>query len=159
MAAQPHWLGVTPPQTSSPVHWPTQVNVPPQLSERDPQKAPAATIEVLTKALLAVLGKPNHVVNVIGTRHGEKLYETLLSREEMAAAQEKGNYFRIPPDLRDLNYGKYVEQGEATISRTEDYHSHNTRRLDETQMKALLLKLECVQQAIRGEKTDVSAQP
>jgi UDP-N-acetylglucosamine 4,6-dehydratase len=118
------------------------------------QKAPAATIEVLTRALLEVLGRPGHPVNVIGTRHGEKLYETLLSREEMAAAQDPGTYFRIPPDLRDLNYGKYVEQGEATISRTEDYHSHNTTRLDVAGMKALLLKLECVERARRGEAID-----
>lgn len=123
------------------------------------QKAPAATIEVLTRALLEILGKPGHEVKVIGTRHGEKLYEALLSREEMAAAEDRGNYFRIPPDLRDLNYGKYVEHGEAVISRAEDYHSHNTTRLDVKGMKALLVKLDVVQQAMRGEKpefTDVS---
>lgn len=115
------------------------------------QKAPAATIEVLTRALLELLGKPKHPVNVIGTRHGEKLYETLLSREEMAAAEDTGNYFRIPPDQRDLNYGKYFEQGEASISRAEDYHSHNTRRLDVSAMKEMLLQLECVRRAQRGE--------
>jgi UDP-N-acetylglucosamine 4,6-dehydratase len=120
------------------------------------QKAPAATIEVLTKALLELIGKPGHPVNVIGTRHGEKLYEALLSREEMAAAQEMGNYFRIPPDQRDLNYGKYVEQGETNISRMEDYHSHNTTRLDVAQMKALLLKLDCVHRAMRGEAMDAT---
>jgi UDP-N-acetylglucosamine 4,6-dehydratase len=118
------------------------------------QKAPAATIEVLTRALLDVLGKTSHPVNVIGTRHGEKLYETLLSREEMASAEDTGNYFRIPPDLRDLNYGKYVEQGEASISRFEDYHSHNTTRLDVAGMKSLLLKLDCVERARRGEPID-----
>lgn len=119
------------------------------------QKAPAATIETLTKALLQVLARPHHEVNVIGTRHGEKLYEALLSREEMAAAEDLGGYYRIPPDLRDLNYGKYVEHGEATISRAEDYHSHNTTRLDVESMKTLLLKLECVQQAMSGGTAEI----
>jgi UDP-glucose 4-epimerase len=119
------------------------------------QKAPAATLDTLTKALLQLLGKPEHEVKVIGTRHGEKLYEALLSREEMVAAEDLGDYFRIPPDLRDLNYGKYFEQGEATISRAEDYHSHNTVRLDVEGMKRLLLKLDIVHQAMRGEQPEV----
>jgi UDP-N-acetylglucosamine 4,6-dehydratase/5-epimerase len=114
------------------------------------QKAPAATIETLTTALLQVLGRSKHPVNIIGTRHGEKLYEALLSREEMAAAEDRGEYFRIPPDLRDLNYGKYFEHGESTISRAEDYHSHNTTRLDVDGMKSLLLKLELVQDTLKG---------
>jgi UDP-N-acetylglucosamine 4,6-dehydratase len=115
------------------------------------QKAPAATLETLARALLDLLGKPEHPIKVIGTRHGEKLYEALLSREEMAAAQDLGDYFRIPPDLRDLNYGKFVEQGEATISRSADYHSHNTVRLDLEGMKKLLLKLDVVTSAAAGK--------
>jgi UDP-N-acetylglucosamine 4,6-dehydratase len=115
------------------------------------QKAPAATVEVLVQALLGLLGKPEHQVDVIGTRHGEKLYETLLSREEMAAAQDHGDYFRVPPDLRDLNYGKFVEHGEQKISIAEDYNSHNTQRLDIAGMQALLMKLEFIKAILRGE--------
>jgi UDP-N-acetylglucosamine 4,6-dehydratase len=115
------------------------------------QKAPAATVEVLVRALLGLMNKAQHQVNVIGTRHGEKLYETLLSREEMAAAEDLGEYFRIPPDLRDLNYGKFVEEGEKKISQCEDYNSHNTTRLDEAGMAALLMKLDFVRATLRGE--------
>lgn len=115
------------------------------------QKAPAATIMTLARALCELMGRPSHPVQVIGTRHGEKLYEALLSREEMAAAVDLGGYYRVPPDLRDLNYGKYVEQGEARISAAEDYHSHNTTRLDVAGMKALLLKLPSMQALQRGE--------
>ena len=115
------------------------------------QKAPAATVETLAHALLALLGKPQHRVDVIGTRHGEKLFETLLSREEMAAAIDQGQYFRIPPDLRDLNYGKFVEQGERKITACDDYNSHNTERLDVEGMKRLLLKLDFINALMRGE--------
>lgn len=115
------------------------------------QKAPAATVETLAKALTRLTGAPDHPIQVIGTRHGEKLYEALLSREEMANAQDMGDYFRVPPDLRDLNYGKYVEQGEEKISRSEDYNSHNTQRLDIDGMQALLLKLDFMQAIQRGE--------
>lgn len=115
------------------------------------QKAPAATIDVLTKALTGLLGKPEHEVRVIGTRHGEKLFEALLSREEMAAAEDLGGYYRVPPDLRDLNYGKYVEQGELRISEATDYNSHNTTRLDVAGMQALLMKLRFMQATVRGE--------
>ena len=115
------------------------------------QKAPAATIAVLAQALLKVMGRPAHEIRVIGTRHGEKLYEALLSREEMAAAQDLGTYYRIPPDLRDLNYGKYVEEGEPGISVAEDYNSHNTTRLDVDGMAELLCKLSFVQALERGE--------
>lgn len=115
------------------------------------QKAPAATIEVLAQALLQLMDKPDHEIRVIGTRHGEKLYEALLSREERVAAQDLGGYFRIPPDLRDLNYGKFVEQGEVQISEAVDYNSHNTKRLDVEGMKALLLKLPFMQAIARGE--------
>lgn len=115
------------------------------------QKAPAATIDVLSRALLQLMNKPDHEIHIIGTRHGEKLYEALLSREEKVAAQDLGGYYRIPPDLRDLNYGKFVEQGEVQISETEDYNSHNTTRLDVEGMKALLLKLPFMQAVARGE--------
>ena len=118
------------------------------------QKAPAATIEVLAKALTTLLGKPEHEVRVIGTRHGEKLYEALLSREEMAAAEDLGGYYRVPPDLRDLNYGKFVEQGEVKISEASDYNSHNTERLNITGMQALLMKLHFMQAIARGEHVE-----
>jgi UDP-N-acetylglucosamine 4,6-dehydratase/5-epimerase len=118
------------------------------------QKAPAATIEVLAKSLTALVGKPEHEVRVIGTRHGEKLYEALLSREEMVAAEDLGGYYRVPPDLRDLNYGKYVEQGEVKISEATDYNSHNTERLDMAGMQALLMKLRFMQATVRGELVD-----
>jgi len=116
------------------------------------QKAPAATVEMLAKALTGLMGKPDFPINVIGTRHGEKLYEALLSREEMVCAEDRGDYFRIPPDLRDLNYAKFVEVGEEKISRMEDYNSHNTERLDVEGMKKLLLKLEFMQAITRGEQ-------
>lgn len=115
------------------------------------QKAPAATVEVLAKALTQMLNLPEHPIQVIGTRHGEKLYEALLSREEMACAEDRGEYFRVPPDLRDLNYAKFVEVGEEKISRMEDYNSHNTERLDVEGMKQLLLKLEFMRAIQRGE--------
>jgi UDP-glucose 4-epimerase len=118
------------------------------------QKAPAATIEVLAKALTSLLGKPEHEVRVIGTRHGEKLYEALLSREEMVAAEDLGGYYRVPPDLRDLNYGKFVEQGETKISEATDYNSHNTDRLDISGMQALLMKLRFMQAIARGEHVE-----
>ena len=115
------------------------------------QKAPAATVDVLARALTDLVGKPQHPIQVIGTRHGEKLYEALLSREEMACAEDMGNYFRVLPDLRDLNYSKFVEQGEEKISQTQDYNSHNTERLDVEGMKRLLLKLDFMRAIQRGE--------
>ena len=115
------------------------------------QKAPAATIETLARAMVELAGKPDHPINIIGTRHGEKLYEALLSREEMAAAEDLGEYFRVPPDLRDLNYDKYFDKGETKITFAEDYNSHNTTRLDVEGMKALLLKLPFMQAIARGE--------
>ena len=115
------------------------------------QKAPAATIATLAQALTGLLGVPDHEVRVIGTRHGEKLFEALLSREEMTAAQDLGGYFRVPPDLRDLNYGKFVENGETQISEAKDYNSHNTTRLDVAGMQGLLMKLRFMQAIARGE--------
>ena len=115
------------------------------------QKAPAATVAVLAQALLELLQRPQHPVREIGTRHGEKLYEALLSREEMAAADDLGEYYRIPPDGRDLNYAKFVEQGERRISGSAEYTSHNTRRLDLEGMKAMLLKLDFIRRITRGE--------
>lgn len=118
------------------------------------QKAPAATIKVLMKALLDLLGRDSHPVHEIGTRHGEKLYETLLSREEMACTEDLGGYFRVPPDGRDLNYDKFVEVGERKLTQSsqgEDYNSHNTTRLDVPAMKDLLLKLDFIQRIVRGE--------
>jgi UDP-N-acetylglucosamine 4,6-dehydratase len=118
------------------------------------QKAPAATIEVLAQALTHMLNRPDHPINIIGTRHGEKLFEVLLSREEMVAAQDLGGYYRIIPDLRDLNYGKFVEQGEKMISEAVEYNSHNTIRIDVPGMQALLMKLQFMQATLRGEQAD-----
>ena len=118
------------------------------------QKAPAATISVLTQALTELVEKPQHPIDVIGTRHGEKLYETLLSREEMVAAEDLGTYYRVPPDLRDLNYEKFMDEGDIKISIAEDYNSHNTNRLDVKGMKELLLNLEFMQKITLGEYVD-----
>ncbi|MCJ8519281.1 UDP-glucose 4-epimerase [Pseudorhizobium tarimense] len=115
------------------------------------QKAPAATVEVLAQAVKQVFGKEEHPVIEIGTRHGEKLFEALLSREELATAIDEGGYFRVPADGRDLNYSKFVEQGEKRLNRTEDYNSHNTERLDVEGMKALLMKVKYVRRAASGE--------
>jgi len=113
------------------------------------QKAPAATIGVLAEALIELYHVKNEII-VIGTRHGEKLYETLVNREEMAKATDMGEYFRIPADNRDLNYGKFFTEGESRVSEIEDYTSHNTTRLDVEGMKKLLLKLEMIQNDIRS---------
>jgi UDP-N-acetylglucosamine 4,6-dehydratase len=115
------------------------------------QKAPAATIETLSYSLTTLMGAPDHPIDVIGTRHGEKLFEVLLSREEMVAAKDLGNYYCIPPDLRDLNYGKFIEQGEIKISEAVEYNSQNTTRLDVVGMQVLLMKLRFMQKAARGE--------
>jgi polysaccharide biosynthesis protein capD len=111
------------------------------------QKAPAATLTVLAEALKQLYKKDTEV-KIIGTRHGEKLYETLVAREEMARAEDMGNYFRIPCDTRDLNYDKYFKDGQEKVSLIEDYHSHNTTRLSVEEMKSLLLKLEEIQNDI-----------
>lgn len=113
------------------------------------QKAPAATIETLALALKRVFRAKNEV-RVIGTRHGEKLYETLLTREELARAEDLGGYYRVPADTRDLNYSIYFSEGQKAISAVEDYHSHNTRRLDVDEMAEMLLRLEDVQKELEG---------
>lgn len=115
------------------------------------QKAPAATIDTLARAITQLLDKPEHPIHIIGTRHGEKAYEALLSREEKACAEDLGDYFRVPADQRDLNYEKYVEDGDLKITEFEDYNSHNTTRLDVEGMKQLLLKLDFVRALTRGE--------
>jgi len=114
------------------------------------QKAPAATVEVLALALKELYNADNPI-NVIGTRHGEKLFETLVNREEMAKAIDMGDYYRIPADNRDLNYGKYFTEGEFRVSEVEDYTSHNTDRLDVEGMKKLLLKLPLIRKDILNE--------
>ncbi len=118
------------------------------------QKAPAATIGVMTQALCELMGEFNYPTRVIGTRHGEKRYESLLSREEMARVIDMGDYYRIPPDLRDLNYAKYVDLGEESITNANEYNSDNTVRLDIEGMKLLLNKLKFIQAASRGEFID-----
>lgn len=115
------------------------------------QKAPAATLATLAEALRQIYAKVNPKygeteVRVIGTRHGEKLYETLVTREEMARAIDMGNYFRIPCDSRDLNYDKYFVEGSEKVSLIEDYHSHNTRRLDVEGMKEQLMRLRFIRE-------------
>ena len=112
------------------------------------QKAPAATIETLATALKRLFSA-NNEIRIIGTRHGEKLYETLLTREEMAKAEDMGDYYRIASDVRDLNYSCYFTEGETKVSCQEDYNSHNTRRLDEDGMIELLMKLDFVQHALK----------
>ena len=113
------------------------------------QKAPAVTIKILAKTVSKVLGKPGHEIKIIGTRHGEKLYETLLTKEEMVKAVDMGNYYRIPADNRDLNYNKFFEEGEEVITQAGEYHSHNTHRLDEDELTDLLLGLREVQDDLK----------
>ena len=107
------------------------------------QKAPAATVQTLAEALLEMYGSESKI-EVIGTRHGEKLYESLLTREEKVKAEDMGDYYRVPADNRDLNYANYFSQGEVDMNAVEDYHSHNTDRLDVEGMKRLLLKLDFI---------------
>ena len=114
------------------------------------QKAPASSIQTLANSIVDLVGNSEYPIDIIGTRHGEKLYEVLLSREEMVAAREMGDFFCIPPDLRDLNYGKFVEQGETKISRSQDYNSHNTIQLDDEKMKKILLRLPIIQSFLSG---------
>lgn len=118
------------------------------------QKAPAATIETLARTLADLLGSPRHEIRVIGTRHGEKQYETLLSREEMASARDLESFYCIPPDLRDLNYDKYIDYGEPRISEATDYNSHNTRQLDSAELRSMVLRLDFIQASLRNENVE-----
>jgi UDP-glucose 4-epimerase len=113
------------------------------------QKAPASTVEALAQALKELFDLPNEI-RVIGTRHGEKLYESLVAREELARAEDMGRYYRVPADNRDLNYAKYVAEGELSIAMLDDYTSHNTTRLDVQEVKKLLLKLSFIQEQLNA---------
>ncbi len=117
------------------------------------QKSPAATIEVLAKAMIELYESKSEI-KIIGTRHGEKLYETLVNQEDMVKAVDMGNYFRIPADNRDLNYAQYFSEGIPDVSKFEEYHSHNTHRLNVEEMKNLLLKLPLIRRDILGEKVN-----
>jgi UDP-glucose 4-epimerase len=112
------------------------------------QKSPAATIELLVETMKNMLNKPNHPVKVIGTRHGEKLYEALLAREEKVGSVDMGNYYKVPADNRDLNYNQYTEEGEV-VTEAEEYHSHNTYRLNEEELKKMLLGLREIQNDLK----------
>ena len=114
------------------------------------QKAPAATVELLANTMKNILGAPNHEVKTIGTRHGEKLYETLLTKEEMVKAIDMEKYYRIPADTRDLNYSKFFEEGEEVVTEAGEYHSHNTHRLNEKELTELLLDLKEIQNYLKG---------
>ena len=113
------------------------------------QKAPAATVELLANTMKKVMSVPNHEIKTIGTRHGEKLYETLLTKEEMVKAVDMGEYYRIPADTRDLNYTKFFEEGEKVVTEASEYHSHNTHRLNEDELTELLLNLREIQDDLK----------
>ena len=122
------------------------------------QKAPAATVLTVAQAILKIMNKPLHPIEYIGSRHGEKLYESLLSKEEMYCSLDLGNYFRIPPDTRDLNYAKFTEKGESLITKAlhnEEYNSHNTERLDIEGTIKLLLKLQFMKKISKGEQVKI----
>jgi UDP-N-acetylglucosamine 4,6-dehydratase len=114
------------------------------------QKSPSSTIETLAKALIE-LYKSKSEIKIIGTRHGEKLYETLVNREDMVKAEDCGDYYRIPADNRDLNYAQYFSEGATEVSQHDEYHSHNTQRLDLEGTKKLLHKLPVIREDILGE--------
>lgn len=118
------------------------------------QKAPAATIHTLAKSLVSLLGLNNHPIKTIGTRHGEKLFEVLLSREEMLSAEDLGRYYCVPPDLRDLNYAKYVENGKLEITNSVEYNSHNTIRLNIPDMIILLNELCIIKNFIKNKQCE-----
>lgn len=118
------------------------------------QKAPAATINTLAMAICELLGRPDHPIHILGTRHGEKKHETLLSREELFNTDDLGDYFRVAPDSRDLNYGKFIDSGDRRISHAEDYTSENTTRLEKEELKRLLLRLDFVRNATMGSSID-----
>jgi len=118
------------------------------------QKSPAATLELLARTVINILGQPNHIVKTIGTRHGEKLYETLLTKEEMVRAIDLGEYYRIPADTRDLNYNKFFDEGEDVITEAGEYHSHNTHRLNEEELNKLLINLREIQDDLQELNID-----
>ena len=118
------------------------------------QKAPAATVALLAETMKHILAVPDHEVKVIGTRHGEKLYESLLTKEEMARAVDMNGYFRVPADGRDLNYNRFFEEGEEVITESGEYHSHNTHRLNKEELKELLLNLDEIKDDIKGFNND-----
>ncbi len=113
------------------------------------QKSPASTIELLANTVTKLLGKPDHPIKIIGTRHGEKLYESLLTKEEMVHAEDIEGYYRIPADTRDLNYNKFFDEGDMVISQSHEYHSHNTHRLNEEELHGLLIELHEIQEGLR----------
>ena len=117
------------------------------------QKSPATTIEIVAKALLE-LYNANNEIKIIGIRHGEKIYETLVNREEMVKAEDMGNYYRIPADTRDLNYNKFFTDGESKIFQTEEYTSHNTYQMNLKETKELLLKLRFIREDVFNEKLE-----
>jgi UDP-glucose 4-epimerase len=116
------------------------------------QKAPAATVELLAHTMRKILGAPDHEIKTIGTRHGEKLYETLLTKEEMVKAIDMERYYRIPADTRDLNYNQFFEEGEEVVTEAGEYHSHNTHRLNEDELIELLLNLREIKDELKGIK-------
>ena len=115
------------------------------------QKSPSATIDTLIEAMKIIFDIPNYPVEVIGTRHGEKLFEVLLSREEMVKAKDLGNYFRVSADVRDLNYEKYIEKGDSDISLSEDYNSHNCKLLNPEELAKMLLELDFIKTALKNK--------
>jgi UDP-glucose 4-epimerase len=117
------------------------------------QKAPAATIQLLAETVMEIFGYSSDI-REIGTRHGEKLYETLLAREELARAEDMGKYYRVPLDSRDLNYGKYFYNGQKGISDMDDYTSHNTHRLNKDELKTMLMKLTYIQKSLEGQSAE-----
>jgi UDP-glucose 4-epimerase len=118
------------------------------------QKAPATTLDILTKALTNLMDSPDHKIQIIGTRHGEKLHEVLLSREEIVAAEDKGDYYRIPPDLRDLSYNKFLNEGEPKISDAQEFNSYNSKQLDEKSVSDLLMNLNFIKLTKEGKYID-----
>ncbi len=113
------------------------------------QKAPASTVKILAETLIKMFKRPHHKIGIIGTRHSEKLYETLLTREEMVHAIDMKDYYRIPADTRDLNYNKFIENGEEIITQANEYHSHNTKRLNEKELTSMLLDLHEIQDELK----------
>lgn len=119
------------------------------------QKAPASTVGDIARGIIELLDKPDHEIKVIGTRHGEKLYEALLTREERAVSIDHGDYFRVPADTRDLNYGKYFDQGNIDMETLVDYNSHNTNRLDLEGTKKVLLRVETLRKIVEQKSLDI----